>query len=124
MAGAIYLKETYGYPEELLTAVRYHTTGRENMTLSEKILFIAVLIVFVSASITISLLSVSRPPYKYEEKTAVGGEEGVDGSNPKTGIDERCSAHQQQDQRQAPGQVVNQVGYDRCGQHKQPHRSQ
>ena len=41
MAGAIYLKETYGYPEELLTAVRYHTTGRENMTLAEKILFIA-----------------------------------------------------------------------------------
>ena len=41
MAGAIYLKETYGYPEEIITAVRYHTTGRENMTLPEKILFIA-----------------------------------------------------------------------------------
>ena len=41
MAGAIYLKEAYGFPEELVTAVRYHTTGRENMTLSEKILFTA-----------------------------------------------------------------------------------
>lgn len=41
MAGAIYLKETYGFPEELVSAVRYHTTGRENMTLPEKILFIA-----------------------------------------------------------------------------------
>ena len=41
MAGAIYLKETYGFPDDLVTAVRYHTTGRENMTLSEKILFIA-----------------------------------------------------------------------------------
>ena len=41
MAGAIYLKESYGFPEELVAAVRYHTTGRENMTLSEKILFVA-----------------------------------------------------------------------------------
>ena len=41
MAGAIYLKETYGFSDEIVTAVRYHTTGRENMTLGEKILFIA-----------------------------------------------------------------------------------
>ncbi|MBQ6066697.1 MAG: bis(5'-nucleosyl)-tetraphosphatase (symmetrical) YqeK [Clostridia bacterium] len=41
MAGAIYLKETYDFPDGIVTAVRYHTTGRENMTLGEKILFIA-----------------------------------------------------------------------------------
>ncbi len=49
------------------------------MKLWQKILFIAVLTVFVAASITISLLSVSRAPYKFEEKEAVGGEAGVDG---------------------------------------------
>ena len=49
------------------------------MKLWQKITFIAVLIVFVSASVTISLISVSRAPYKYEEQTAIGGEDGVDG---------------------------------------------
>lgn len=41
MAGALYLEETYGLSPEQLRAVRYHTTGRENMTLPEKVLFIA-----------------------------------------------------------------------------------
>ncbi len=41
MAGELYLRETYDLPEEILRAVRFHTTGRENMTLPEKILFIA-----------------------------------------------------------------------------------
>ena len=41
MAGEIYLRQTYALPEDILLAVRYHTTGRENMTLPEKILFIA-----------------------------------------------------------------------------------
>ena len=41
MAGAVYLRETYGLPEEIITAVRYHTTGRSDMTLPEKILFTA-----------------------------------------------------------------------------------
>lgn len=49
------------------------------MKLWQKILFVAVLIVFVAASITISLLSVSRPTYKYAEQMEVGGEAGVDG---------------------------------------------
>ncbi len=41
MAGALYLRETYALPEEVITAVRYHTTGRTGMTLPEKILFTA-----------------------------------------------------------------------------------
>lgn len=41
MAGAEYLRREYGFPEEIITAVRYHTTGREGMGLLEKILFIA-----------------------------------------------------------------------------------
>ena len=41
MAGEVYLRETYGLPEDILTSVRYHTTGRAGMTLPEKILFTA-----------------------------------------------------------------------------------
>lgn len=41
MSGAVYLKETYDFPDDMVSAVRYHTTGRENMTLLEKIIFIA-----------------------------------------------------------------------------------
>ncbi len=41
MAGAEYLKKEYAYDDEIITAVRYHTTGRENMGLLEKILFVA-----------------------------------------------------------------------------------
>ena len=41
MAGARYLEKEYSFSEEIITAVRYHTTGRENMGLLEKILFIA-----------------------------------------------------------------------------------
>ena len=41
MAAEIYLRETYALPEEILTAVRYHTTGRAGMSLLEKILFTA-----------------------------------------------------------------------------------
>ena len=41
MAGEIYLRQTYSLPEDILQAVRWHTTGRENMTLPEKILFVA-----------------------------------------------------------------------------------
>lgn len=49
------------------------------MKLWQKVVFIVVLVVFVSASITISLISVSRPSYKYAEETAVGGDETVNG---------------------------------------------
>lgn len=45
----------------------------------QKIAFILVLVVFVSTSITISLKSVSRAPYKYKEETAIGGDENVNG---------------------------------------------
>ena len=41
MAGAIYLRKRYGLPEDIVSAVRYHTTGKEDMTLLEKILFVA-----------------------------------------------------------------------------------
>ncbi len=41
MAGAVYLQKRYGFSDEIITAVRYHTTGREGMSLLEKILFIA-----------------------------------------------------------------------------------
>ena len=41
MAGAQYLKKAYGFSEDIITAVRYHTTGRAGMSLLEKILFIA-----------------------------------------------------------------------------------
>jgi len=41
MAGAIYLREKYSLSEDILSAVRYHTTGKEDMTLLEKILFVA-----------------------------------------------------------------------------------
>lgn len=49
------------------------------MKLWQKIAFILVLVVFVSASVTISLVSVSRAPYKYKEETAVGGDETLNG---------------------------------------------
>lgn len=42
MAGAAYIKNNYPeLPDEAAEAVRYHTTGKENMTLTEKILFVA-----------------------------------------------------------------------------------
>ena len=45
----------------------------------QKIVFVVVLVLFVSASITISLISVSRAPYRYKEETAIGGDEAVNG---------------------------------------------
>lgn len=40
--GAVVCKDLYGiFDEEILSAVRYHTTAKENMTLLEKILFIS-----------------------------------------------------------------------------------
>lgn len=45
----------------------------------QKVVFIAVLVCFVSASITISLVSISRAPYKYSEETAIGGDETLNG---------------------------------------------
>ena len=41
MAGASYLRKKYNMDEEIISAVRYHTTGKENMSLLEKILFVA-----------------------------------------------------------------------------------
>ncbi|MBE6812287.1 MAG: HD domain-containing protein [Ruminococcaceae bacterium] len=41
MAGSVYLQKTYGFDEEFIRAVRYHTTGRANMSLLEKIVFCA-----------------------------------------------------------------------------------
>lgn len=41
ITGAEYLKKSYGFDDDIITAVRYHTTGREGMSLLEKILFTA-----------------------------------------------------------------------------------
>ena len=41
MAGAEYVRETYDPGEEIVSAIRWHTTGRTGMTLPEKILFVA-----------------------------------------------------------------------------------
>lgn len=41
MAGAVYLRKKYSLGEDIISAVRYHTTGREDMTVGEKILFTA-----------------------------------------------------------------------------------
>lgn len=41
MAGAVYLKEKYGFSDDIVSAVRFHTTGKENMSTLEKILFVA-----------------------------------------------------------------------------------
>ena len=42
MCGSIYIKKEFGIQnEDIINAVRYHTTGRKNMSLLEKIVFIA-----------------------------------------------------------------------------------
>ena len=42
MCGSIYIKKEFGIEnEDIINAVRYHTTGRKNMSLLEKIVFIA-----------------------------------------------------------------------------------
>ena len=40
-AGSVYVKEVFGADEETVGAVFYHTTGKEKMTLLEKIVFLA-----------------------------------------------------------------------------------
>lgn len=40
-AGAVYVKEMFGMDNETSDAVFYHTTGKENMSLLEKIIFLA-----------------------------------------------------------------------------------
>ena len=39
--GAYICKDKYGFTEDMVNAVRFHTTGRPNMTMFEKIVFIA-----------------------------------------------------------------------------------
>ena len=41
LAGAVYIQKKYDLDSEIIEAVRYHTTGREKMSLGEKILFVA-----------------------------------------------------------------------------------
>ncbi len=40
-AGAVLAKRTFDIDEEIYNAIFYHTTGRENMTLTEKIIFVS-----------------------------------------------------------------------------------
>ncbi len=53
--------------------------GGDQLKTWQKALFILVLVVFVAVSVTISLISLSRPPYQYKEETAVGGNEALNG---------------------------------------------
>ncbi len=39
--GAIILKEKYGFTKEMQDAVEFHTTGRKNMTMLDKIIYVA-----------------------------------------------------------------------------------
>ena len=39
--GACICKEKYGFTEDMVNSVRYHTTGRENMSILEKIIYLA-----------------------------------------------------------------------------------
>lgn len=39
--GAEIVKEKYGFSEDIINAIRFHTTGRENMSILEKIIFLA-----------------------------------------------------------------------------------
>lgn len=41
VSGSVYLRDTLKLPGDIVSAVRYHTTGRANMTVLEKVLFIA-----------------------------------------------------------------------------------
>lgn len=42
IAGAVLVKEKFGFDDiEFINAIRYHTTGRDNMTKLEKIVFLA-----------------------------------------------------------------------------------
>ena len=45
----------------------------------QKLVFILALVVFVSVSVTISLISISKPAYAFDEKTAIGGDEALRG---------------------------------------------
>lgn len=39
--GAYICKEKYGFTEDMVNSIRYHTTGRENMSILEKIMYLA-----------------------------------------------------------------------------------
>ena len=39
--GAYICKEKYGFTEDMVNSVKYHTTGRENMSILEKIIYLA-----------------------------------------------------------------------------------
>ena len=39
--GAVIAKYKYGLDDEIVNAIKYHTTGKENMTILEKIIYLA-----------------------------------------------------------------------------------
>ena len=39
--GAAICKEEFGFTEDMVNSIKYHTTGRDNMTLLEKIIYLA-----------------------------------------------------------------------------------
>ena len=45
----------------------------------QKVLFVVILVIFVAVSVTISLISISRAPYKFKQETAISGDETLNG---------------------------------------------
>ena len=69
MCGSVYARKEFGITDEdMLNAIRYHTTGRKNMSLLEKIVFIAD---FISAERDYNGVDVMREKAKRSLEEAI-----------------------------------------------------
>lgn len=69
ISGAVYVKSVLGIDdEEVINSIRYHTTGRENMSLMEQIIYLAD---FISADRNYDDVEIMR------EKTRISKEDGM-----------------------------------------------
>ena len=69
MCGSVYARKEFGITDEdMLNAIRYHTTGRKNMSLHEKIVFIAD---FISAERDYNGVDVMREKAKRSLEEAI-----------------------------------------------------
>lgn len=69
MCGSVYAKNEFGITDEdMLSAIRYHTTGRKNMSLLEKVVFIAD---FISAERDYNGVDVMREKAKRSLEEAI-----------------------------------------------------
>ena len=90
--GAFKAKNEYGIEDqEILDAVRYHTTGRANMTLLEKIIFVADYIepgrdkaVNLSEIRQLAFVDLDRALLRILEDTLIYLEEGKEEIDPQT----------------------------------------